>query len=134
MNINIWTDGSCHGNPGPAGSGAVLESGQYRKEISKPIGVATNNIAEMSAVILALEALTKPAESDVTLHTDSQLVKGLLAHGWKAHTNIGLANHMQALAGRLKSLKVVHISAHAGDPNNERADRLANQAADKAAE
>jgi len=131
MNINIWTDGSCHGNPGPAGSGAVLKSGQYRKEISKSIGIATNNIAEMSAVVLALEALKKPAESDVTLYTDSQLVEGLLVRGWKAHANTELANHMQALAGRLKSLKILHVSAHGGDPDNERADKLANAAADK---
>ena len=78
FNIDIWTDGSCKGNPGPAGCGVILKCDKSTREISKPIGYATNNIAEISAVVLGFEALHRPEKCDVTLHTDSQLSRGCL--------------------------------------------------------
>jgi len=131
FNIDMYADGSCHGNPGPAGCGVVLLCGDSKKEISKNIGIATNNIAELSAVVLGIEALHRPEQCSIILYTDSQYVEGLLVKGWKAKANGGLVEHMRALAGKLKSLKVVKVSGHNGNKFNERADELANQAADR---
>ena len=133
FNIAIYADGSCHGNPGPAGCGVVLICGDSKKEISKSIGFATNNIAEVSAVVLGIEALHRPDYSHVTLYTDSQYVEGLLAKGWKAKANTGLVEHMRALVLRLESFSVVKVTGHNGNKFNERADELANQAANKEA-
>jgi len=130
--IHIWTDGSCKGNPGPAGCGVILEYGTSKREISKSIGHATNNIAEISAVILGFEALKCPERSDVTLHTDSQLVVGFLSGSWKAKTNLELVKHMQFLASKLASLTVVKERAHSGVPQNEHCDTLASLAAERA--
>jgi len=130
--INIWTDGSCRGNPGPAGCGVILEYKDSRREISKSIGLATNNIAEISAVVLGFEALHHPERCDVTLHTDSQLVEGLLIRGWKAKKNTELVKLMRSLAEKPNSLNVVKISAHNGNPNNERCDELAKLATERA--
>ena len=135
FNIKIYVDGSCHGNPGPAGCGVVLihkKLGDPKinsREISKSIGIATNNIAEISAVVLGIEALHRPERCNVILYTDSQYVEGLLAKGWKARANAGLVEHTRSLVAKLKSLEVVKLWGHNGDKFNERADELANQAA-----
>jgi len=129
--ISMYVDGSCHGNPGPAGCGIVLVHGDSKKGISKDIGFATNNIAEVSAVVLGIEALHQPEHSNITLYTDSQYVEGLLVKGWKAKANAGLVEHMRALILRLKSFSVVKVRGHNGDRFNERADELANQGADR---
>jgi len=129
--ISMYVDGSCHGNPGPAGCGIVLMHGDSRKGISKDIGIATNNIAEISAVVLGIEALHRPECCNVTLYTDSQYVEGLLVKGWKAKANAGLVEHMRSLAEKLHSLTVIKVRGHNGDRFNERADELANQGADR---
>ena len=129
FNIDIYADGSCHGNPGPAGCGVVLICGTSKKEISESIGTATNNIAEISAVVLGIEALHRPERCNVTLYTDSQYVEGLLFKGWKAKANIELVEHIRRLAAELQSLKVVKVIGHNGNQFNERADELANQGA-----
>ena len=131
FDIDMYADGSCHGNPGPAGCGVILLCGDSKKEISKNIGFATNNIAEASAVVLGFEALHRPEYCNITLYTDSQYVEGLLVKGWKAKANAGLVEHMRALAGKLKSLKVIKVLGHNGERFNERADELANQAASR---
>jgi len=69
------------------------------------IGYATNNIAEMSAVVLGIEALKKPEESEVTLYTDSQYVQGLLSLGWRGTANLELVNHARSLVGQLKKFQ-----------------------------
>ena len=80
----IYTDGACSGNPGPGGWGAILISGEHRKELSRRRGQTTNNRMELLAAISALEALKRP--SHVDLHTDSKYVQdgiGKWIHGWK---------------------------------------------------
>jgi len=130
--IIMSVDGACKGNPGPAGIGVVLVGGPHRKELSKAIGHATNNIAELTAVLEGLKALKEPAACHVTLYTDSQLVYGLLALGWKPKANRALVAEMQAWAAKCASLTVVKVAGHSGDPLNERADALASQAASHA--
>lgn len=71
--IEIYTDGSCLGNPGPGGYGAVLKYKEHSKELSKGYQLTTNNRMEMLATIVALESLKEPCQ--VTLTTDSQYVR-----------------------------------------------------------
>ncbi len=77
----IWTDGACSGNPGPGGWGAVLRYGERGKELKGGAPLTTNNRMELTAAIAALETLTRSCT--VTLHTDSQYVRGGVT-GWVA--------------------------------------------------
>jgi ribonuclease HI len=125
--IHIYTDGACSGNPGPAGIGVVLQYGPHRKEISRSIGTATNNIAELEAVRVGLLAVKNRA-LPVVIHTDSQYVLGVLARGWKAEQNQGLVDEIRDLSRQFGSLQFVKVKGHAGHPENERADQLAVRA------
>lgn len=71
--VEIFTDGSCLGNPGPGGYGAILRYKQHERTFSAGYYLTTNNRMELMAAIVALEALTSPCE--VTLSTDSQYVR-----------------------------------------------------------
>jgi len=82
--VDIYTDGACKGNPGPGGWGALLVCGDREKELFGGESATTNNRMELTAVIRALEALTRP--SGIDLHTDSQYVKNGIEtwiHNWK---------------------------------------------------
>lgn len=128
--IHIYTDGACRFNPGPAGVGAVLidvTTGK-RKEISKSIGHATNNIAEIKAVIESLLALRNPKETNVVLHTDSQLVVGFVDKYWKPKKNKELVQEMLKIIKTLNSFTIVKVKGHADDVLNNRADELAVKA------
>lgn len=135
--ILIYTDGACKGNPGAGGWGALLVSGAHRKEISGGEANTTNNRMEMTAVIRALEALKRP--SKVEVHTDSQYVQKGVSEwmaGWKRRnwrTADGKPVKNQDLWLQLDALSQLHqiewkwVRGHAGHPENERADQLANQ-------
>jgi ribonuclease HI len=138
--IIIYTDGSCLGNPGPGGYGAVLICGDHRKELAQGYSGTTNNRMEMRAVIAALESLKQPSE--VELFTDSQYVKkaftdgwlkSWLKNGWKTAAKQPVKN--QDLWKRLLPLMDTHrvtwrwVRGHSGDPLNERCDVLARTAA-----
>jgi len=135
--IYIYTDGACKGNPGPGGWGALLVSSGHRKEISGGEPNTTNNRMEMTAVIRALESLKRP--STVEVHTDSQYVQKGISEwmsGWKRrnwHTADGKPVKNQDLWLQLDALSQLHriewkwVRGHAGHPENERADALANQ-------
>ena len=82
--VTIYTDGACKGNPGPGGWGALLVFGDRERELFGGEPATTNNRMEMTAVIRALESLTRACEVD--LYTDSQYVKNGIEswiHGWK---------------------------------------------------
>ena len=77
MRLLIHTDGAARGNPGPAGAGAVLRdavTGAVLAEVAEPLGHATNNVAEWTAVRLALEEALLLGATHVDLRMDSQLV------------------------------------------------------------
>ena len=78
--VTIHTDGSCLGNPGPGGYGAILESEGREKEISGGYRRTTNNRMELMAVIAALEALKQPCS--VTLCSDSKYIVDATREGW----------------------------------------------------
>ena len=122
--IYIYTDGACSGNPGPAGIGVVMLYKGRRKEISRYIGLATNNIAELEAIKTGLESVRNP-NLPIVLYTDSSYCLGLLTKGWKAKQNQELVQKIRLLVNRFKNLQFVKIKGHAGHPENERADRLA---------
>jgi ribonuclease HI len=125
--ITIYTDGASSGNPGPSGIGIYFRYGAKEKEISEYIGNATNNIAELTAIKVALKSLKK-TDIPVRLYTDSKYCYGLLMLGWKAKMNINLVNNIRSLMKRFKELKIIKVAGHAGVPENERADQLARAA------
>jgi len=133
--VEIYTDGACSGNPGPGGWGAILRAKETEKELSGGEKDTTNNRMEMMAVIVALEALTRPCK--VTITTDSQYVlKGMTEWlaGWKKKNwktasrkpvkNVDLWQRMDA-AAQIHSLEWVWVRGHQGHLENERADQLA---------
>ena len=137
--VEVFTDGACKGNPGPGGWGAILRSGGHEKELSGGEKATTNNRMEMTAAIRALAALNEPCE--VTLHTDSKYlidgitrwVNGWQKNGWKTAARKPVLNSDLWLAlldaVRPHRVKWVWVKGHAGHPENERADRLASDAA-----
>lgn len=82
--VEIFTDGSCLGNPGPGGYGAIMRYRQHEKTFSEGYFLTTNNRMELMAAIVALEALKE--HCDVVLSTDSQYVRQGITqwiHNWK---------------------------------------------------
>ena len=129
--IVIYTDGACTGNPGPAGIGVVIIDGDKRRELSEYLGTGTNNIAELTAILRALEVLDDLPDArtrPVRVHSDSAYSLGLLTRNWKAKANTELVARLRALAHTFPRLELIKVKGHAGIPDNERADELARQA------
>ena len=125
--IVIFTDGASSGNPGPSGIGVFMRYGKHEREISKYIGNATNNIAELAAIETALLEM-KRTDLPVRLYTDSSYACGLLVNGWKAKKNIDLVNRIRQRMTRFSDLKIIKVKGHSGLDGNERADQLATSA------
>ncbi|WP_394823984.1 ribonuclease HI [Pendulispora albinea] len=123
-----YTDGACSGNPGPAGAGIVLITPDGKTtESSEWLGEATNNIAELTAILRALEAIPKNA-TDAVIHTDSQYAIGVLTKGWRPKANQQLIADIKRELAEHKGVRFVYVPGHAGVPMNERADSLAREA------
>ncbi len=122
-----YTDGACSGNPGPAGIGVVLRIGNDRQEISEYLGVATNNIAELTAILRAAEKLAK-APPPVVIYSDSSYAIGVLTKGWKAKANQDLVARTRRALSVLSQVELRKVAGHAGVVENERADALAVEA------
>ncbi|HEX2676323.1 MAG TPA: ribonuclease H, partial [Polyangiales bacterium] len=120
-------DGACSGNPGPAGIGVVIQDGKERRELSGFLGNGTNNIAELTAILEAANAIEDP-KRPVRMHTDSKYAIGVLSMGWKAKANQELVQRAKQALSRLTDVELIHVPGHAGVPLNERADALAVQA------
>ena len=130
--VTIYTDGAASGNPGPGGYGAVLLSGQYRKELSGGFSLTTNNRMELFAVIVALEALIIEG-SEVTIYTDSRYVADAVTKGWvfnwvtkrfKGKKNSDLWLRFLEVYKK-HHVKFIWIKGHNDNPMNERCDQLA---------
>ncbi|WP_026970369.1 ribonuclease HI [Aliagarivorans marinus] len=137
--VEVFTDGSCLGNPGPGGYGAILTYGAHRKELSQGYKRTTNNRMELLAAIVALESLKRPCK--VTLTTDSQYVRqgitswlaGWKRKGWKTASkqpvkNVDLWKRLDA-ASQQHDVDWKWVKGHSGHPENERCDDLARDAA-----
>ncbi|WP_394844282.1 ribonuclease HI [Pendulispora brunnea] len=123
-----YTDGACSGNPGPAGAGIVLINPDGKmSESFESLGEGTNNVAELTAILRALEAVPKTA-SEVIIHTDSQYAIGVLTKGWRPKANQQLIADIKRTLGEHKNVRFVYVPGHAGVPLNERADQLAREA------
>jgi len=129
--ICIYTDGASSGNPGPSGIGILLRFGKHEKEISKYIGIATNNIAELEAIRTGLLTI-KDTRLPVRIFTDSRYAYGVLALGWKARKNQVIVKSIKNIVLKFKDLKFIKVKGHAGHEGNERADFLATSAIKKA--
>ena len=139
--VIIFTDGACSGNPGPGGWGAVIYTGNKVDELSGFEINTTNNRMEVTAAIKALESIEKPAI--ISLHTDSNYLKlGITVwilswkrNNWKNKNKKVIKN--VDLWKKLDQLNYMHkitwnwVKAHAGHPDNERADTLATDAIKK---
>ncbi|MBQ3686382.1 MAG: ribonuclease HI [Treponema sp.] len=135
----VYTDGGCHGNPGPGGWGAVIIDGNDVRELSGGEAATTNNRMELTAAIRVLEAVSAEAEwagKTVRVFIDSQYVKngitGWIANwkrnGWRTAAkkpvlNRDLWERLDALASSL-SVQWVWVKGHAGVKYNEICDRL----------
>lgn len=125
--ICLFTDGASSGNPGPAGIGVFLRYKDHEKKISRYIGLATNNIAELEAIRVGLNAV-KNRKLPVRVHTDSSYALGLLAKGWKPKKNQELVAEIRRLMAQFEDLRFIKVKGHSGHPENECADRLATSA------
>jgi ribonuclease HI len=127
---NVWnafTDGACSGNPGPAGAGVVIVSPDGKaSEGLEYLGEATNNVAELTAILRALEWIP-PAANNIVVHTDSQYAIGVLQKGWRAKANQELVLRTKKLI-ETREVRLVYVPGHQGVPLNERADSLAREA------
>ena len=129
--INIYTDGASAGNPGPSGIGVVLRFGEHEKEISRYIGITTNNMAELEAIRSGLMAV-KNSNLPVRVFTDSRYAYGVLTQGWKAKKNQDIIESIKKILSKFNDLKFIKVKGHAGIEGNERADFLATSAIKKA--
>ena len=134
--VTLHTDGACLGNPGPGGWAAILQWGEHESVLSGGLADTTNNQMELMAVIMGLEALTRPVS--ITVVSDSRYVlngiqnwiAGWKRNGWKNAKKQQVAN--QELWQRLDAATQSHriewqwIKGHAGHPLNERCDELAS--------
>jgi ribonuclease HI len=137
--VEIATDGACKGNPGPGGWGAIIRFGTREKELSGGENPTTNNRMELMAAIRALSALTKPCR--VQLSTDSRYVMdgltkwihGWRKNGWKTADRKPVKNadlwQLLLTAAEPHRVEWKWVKGHAGHPDNERADKLASDAA-----
>jgi ribonuclease HI len=138
--VTVYTDGSCWGNPGPGGWAVVLKSGRHQREISGGERDTTNNRMELRAALEALRSLTKSCQ--VTLYTDSEYLKKGITEwmpGWKRRNwrrkggVLANADLWMKLDEEISRHEVNWrwVRGHAGNPLNERVDRLAKKAIPK---
>ena len=139
--VEVHTDGSCLGNPGPGGWGVVLRYQGRERELAGGEALTTNNRMELMAAIMALEALSEPCR--IILQTDSQYVRqgitewmaNWVRRNWKTAGGDPVKN--RDLCERLHAATQRHaiewrwVKGHSGDPDNERVDVLARNEAIK---
>ncbi|MFW2422324.1 MAG: ribonuclease HI [Porticoccaceae bacterium] len=141
VQVELFTDGACRGNPGPGGWGVLMRSGSHSKELCGGEAETTNNRMEMMAVIQGLAALQRPCRVRVT--SDSTYVlKGVQEwmpnwkkRGWKTSSkqpvkNVDLWQQLDELTGQ-HEIEWQWVKGHSGHAENELADQLANRGIDE---
>lgn len=134
--IEIYTDGSSRGNPGPGGYGVILTCGSHYKELSAGFPETTNNRMELTAVIVGLEAVKRP-NAEIVLYSDSKYVVDSVNKGWvftwerkhfEKRLNADLWIRFLEVYRRHR-VRFVWVKGHADNPMNNRCDQLAVAAA-----
>ncbi len=144
MQLDVFTDGACRGNPGPGGWGVLLRWGATERELCGGERETTNNRMELTAVIEALKAVTRPVP--LRVHTDSTYVMQGISkwiHGWKKNgwktkskepvKNVDLWQALDAVVAQ-HEVEWKWVKGHSGHAENERADALANRGLEQALE
>ena len=140
IEVNIYTDGACRGNPGPGGWGALLVYGKNKKKIQGFSKNTTNNIMELTAAVESLKQLKRSCNIIIT--TDSVYVKNGITiwienwkkKGWKTSNKKDVKNKDLWIALDKEcskhSIQWEWVKGHSGHTENEIADMLANEAID----
>ena len=127
MAIEVYIDGASRGNPGESGVGVVINfENSEKKEIKKYLGIGTNNQAEYTALITALENLEDHIQDQIIIHTDSQLVANQINGLWRVK-DPGLSvlfKRAKKQIANFKQIKIIHVRRE----KNKEADRVANEA------
>ena len=128
--IDIYTDGSCLGNPGPGGWGAIVVNNGAKRVLSGSDPNTTNNRMEMAAAIGGLEAI--PKGSSAIVFSDSSYLVNTMTRNWRRRKNLDLWEKIDSLVAE-RRVQWRWIKSHAGHPLNEEADSIAVQEAEKVA-
>ena len=134
--VDLYTDGACSGNPGPGGYGYILSYNGHEKHDSCGFRLTTNNRMEIMAVIEGLSALKETC--NVNLYSDSKYVIDAIKEGWvykweangwmrnkkERAQNVDLWEQLLVLLDE-HNVELIWVKGHAGNPNNERCDKLA---------
>lgn len=128
----IYTDGGSRGNPGDAGIGAVIydiNKENILKEISQYIGIQTNNVAEYTALLKALEQATQMGARRVKLYLDSELIVKQIKGEYRVKNEglIPIYNMVSALLKKFDAYEITHVRREF----NKLADKLVNKAIDE---
>jgi len=129
--VIVHTDGACRGNPGRSGAGVVIQSEDGREiaRISRYLGEMTNNMAEYTALLIALKEARGAGAGTITVKSDSELLVRQINGAYKVKNEVLRIMHQSAmdLLRGFKRWKVIHVRRE----ENREADRLANQAVDR---
>ena len=138
--LQIYTDGACRGNPGPGAYGVVIKMGEKVKELSGAAEHTTNNRMELTAAIVALEALKEPCLVDLTSDSKyviqgiTEWIIGWKSRGWRNASKKPVVNRdlweQLDLARKKHKIEWHWVKGHSGHEENERCDELANIAMD----
>lgn len=131
-NLAIYTDGACHGSTGIGGIGIVfVNNNEIIYQFNKQYTNTTNNRMEITAIIYALHAISKPINS-ITIYSDSQYALGCITKGWKRKKNIDLWNLFDKVYNTAKSfcsdIQFTWVKGHNINEFNNIADKLAVEA------
>ena len=124
--MDIYTDGSCLGNPGPGGYGAVIKEGNKLTKLSGNEKNSTNNRMELTAIIEALKWVKKNKKSveNIKLYSDSNLIVQTLNKGWKKKANTDLWEKLDKLLPKL-DIEFFWVKGHAENKYNNMCDEMA---------
>ena len=127
--IVVYTDGGASPNPGPAGAGILLMYGKHCLEIWEYLGKSTNNVAELTAILRALENI-KNKNLPILVYSDSKYAIGVLSGTMKANKNQDLIAQVKAEMQKCPNLQLLKVKAHIGIQHNEHVDKLVALARD----
>ena len=121
--IDIYTDGSCIGNPGPGGWAAIIVENNATRKLHGRAAHTTNNKMEVLAAIQGIEAT--PTGVDLCVHSDSSYLINTMTKNWKRNKNRDLWARLDSAVAK-RNVRWRWVKGHAGHPQNEKADRIAN--------